>query len=161
MCSPIDDFAGAMSPVRLNEGVDLPAGGIGLEKLERHSSFRLSSELAGTRTKAAALLGLNRDQIRYRIEKFQLQKSDASRTGSPDCGEVTAIRLTAPQSTSIAQDFAWPAKKSALGRSVRTSNYRFCPGLGGSDDGQMARSLPIRVTATSNRNRCNIRKATS
>ena len=29
-------------------------------------------------TKAAGMLGLNRDQIRYRIEKFQLQKDAAS-----------------------------------------------------------------------------------
>ena len=32
---------------------------------------------AGNQTKAAALLGLNRDQIRYRIEKFGLDKPAA------------------------------------------------------------------------------------
>jgi len=29
----------------------------------------------GNQTRAAALLGLNRDQIRYRIEKFGLEKT--------------------------------------------------------------------------------------
>jgi transcriptional regulator with GAF, ATPase, and Fis domain len=33
---------------------------------------------AWNQTKAATLLGLNRDQIRYRIEKFHLEKSSAS-----------------------------------------------------------------------------------
>ena len=37
-------------------------------------SCRRSSAAAGTRRKAATLLGLNRDQIRYRIEKFKLEK---------------------------------------------------------------------------------------
>jgi DNA-binding protein Fis len=33
---------------------------------------------AWNQTRAAALLGVNRDQIRYRIEKFKLEKSGAS-----------------------------------------------------------------------------------
>jgi DNA-binding protein Fis len=33
---------------------------------------------AGNQTKAAALLGMNRDQIRYRIEKYGLADSVAS-----------------------------------------------------------------------------------
>ena len=74
----LDDFAGATSPARLNEGVDLPAGGVDLEKLERSLVVQALERTGWNQTKAAALLGLNRDQIRYRIEKFQLQKSDAS-----------------------------------------------------------------------------------
>jgi two-component system response regulator AtoC len=74
----VDDFAGATAPVRLNEGVDLPAGGVDLEKLERSLVVQALERTGWNQTKAAALLGLNRDQIRYRIEKFQLQKSDAS-----------------------------------------------------------------------------------
>ena len=37
-------------------------------------SSRRSSAAAGTRRSAATLLGLNRDQIRYRIEKFKLER---------------------------------------------------------------------------------------
>ena len=37
-------------------------------------SSRRSQRTGWNQTKAAALLGLNRDQIRYRIEKFQLEK---------------------------------------------------------------------------------------
>ena len=36
---------------------------------------RRSSAAAWNQTKAATLLGLNRDQIRYRIEKFELRKA--------------------------------------------------------------------------------------
>ena len=64
--------------MRLNEGVDLPAGGIDVEKLERSLVVQALERTNWNQTKAATLLGLNRDQIRYRIEKFQLEKSDAS-----------------------------------------------------------------------------------
>ena len=37
------------------------------------SSCRRSTRTGGNQTRAAALLGLNRDQIRYRIEKFGLK----------------------------------------------------------------------------------------
>ena len=41
-------------------------------------SSRRSSAAAGTRRAPPTLLGLNRDQIRYRIEKFQLEKTSAT-----------------------------------------------------------------------------------
>ena len=51
------------------------AGGINLEELE-HSLVVQALERSGwNQTKAATLLGLNRDQIRYRIEKFKLEKT--------------------------------------------------------------------------------------
>ena len=51
---------------------DLPAGGVNLEELERSLVAQALKRAGGNQTKAAALLGLNRDQIRYRIEKFGL-----------------------------------------------------------------------------------------
>jgi DNA-binding NtrC family response regulator len=51
---------------------DLPAGGVDLEELERSLVVQALRRSGGNQTKAAALLGLNRDQIRYRIEKFGL-----------------------------------------------------------------------------------------
>jgi DNA-binding NtrC family response regulator len=51
----------------------LPAAGVNLEELERDLVSQALQRTAGSRTRAAALLGLNRDQIRYRIEKFGLE----------------------------------------------------------------------------------------
>ncbi len=75
----VDDFAGAATgPVRLGDRVELPAGGIDLELLERSLVVQALERTGWNQTRAATLLGLNRDQIRYRIEKFQLEKSTAS-----------------------------------------------------------------------------------
>jgi transcriptional regulator with GAF, ATPase, and Fis domain len=51
---------------------ELPAAGVNLEELERSMVVQALKRAGGNQTKAAALLGLNRDQIRYRIEKFGL-----------------------------------------------------------------------------------------
>ena len=61
-------------PVRLSEQVDLPAGGIDLEQLERSLVVQALERSGWNQTKAAGMLGLNRDQIRYRVEKFKLEK---------------------------------------------------------------------------------------
>ena len=56
-------------------GVDefeLPAGGVDLEELERSLVVQALKRSGGNQTRAGTLLGLNRDQIRYRIEKFNL-----------------------------------------------------------------------------------------
>jgi len=58
----------------LSATMGLPAGGINLEALERTLLVQALERSAWNQTKAALLLGLNRDQIRYRIEKFNLQK---------------------------------------------------------------------------------------
>jgi two-component system response regulator AtoC len=62
------------SASRLTEGVDLPAAGIDLEQLERSLVIQALERSGWNQTRAAALLGLNRDQIRYRIEKFKLER---------------------------------------------------------------------------------------
>ena len=54
--------------------MELPEEGVHLETLERELVVQALRRTAGNQTKAAALLGLNRDQIRYRIEKFGLDK---------------------------------------------------------------------------------------
>ncbi|HUG92988.1 MAG TPA: sigma-54 dependent transcriptional regulator [Planctomycetaceae bacterium] len=54
---------------------ELPADGISLEAVERELVLQALNRSGGNHTRAAALLGLNRDQIRYRIEKFGLVKS--------------------------------------------------------------------------------------
>jgi two-component system response regulator AtoC len=71
----LGDFpVAAAAPVRLTEQVDLPAGGIDLEQLERSLVVQALERSGWNQTKAASMLGLNRDQIRYRVEKFKLEK---------------------------------------------------------------------------------------
>jgi two-component system, NtrC family, response regulator AtoC len=66
------DF-GALTTARpAGDLFDLPAAGVSLEELERSLVVQALKRAGGNQTKAAALLGLNRDQIRYRIEKFGL-----------------------------------------------------------------------------------------
>ncbi len=68
---PLGGGAGA----RLTEGVQLPAHGIDLEQLERSLVIQALERSGWNQTRAATLLGINRDQIRYRIEKFKLEKA--------------------------------------------------------------------------------------
>ena len=71
----LGDFpVAAASPARLTEQVDLPAAGIDLEQLERSLVVQALERSGWNQTKAAGMLGLNRDQIRYRVEKFKLEK---------------------------------------------------------------------------------------
>lgn len=55
---------------------DLPAAGLDLEQLELHLLKQALERARGNRTRAARLLGLNRDRIRYRIQKFGLEAAD-------------------------------------------------------------------------------------
>ncbi len=73
----LDDFPMA-SGAALSEGMDLPAGGVDLEQLERSLIVQALERSGWNQTRAAALLGLNRDQIRYRIEKFKLDRPAAT-----------------------------------------------------------------------------------
>ncbi len=54
---------------------DLPDEGISLDQVERELVMQALTRTGWNHTRAAALLGLNRDQIRYRIEKFGLEKT--------------------------------------------------------------------------------------
>jgi DNA-binding NtrC family response regulator len=54
--------------------MELPDEGLNLDTLERELVVQALRRTGGNQTRAAALLGLNRDQIRYRIEKFGLDK---------------------------------------------------------------------------------------
>jgi two-component system NtrC family response regulator len=50
----------------------LPDGGASLEQVERELVLQALERCAWNQTRAGALLGINRDQVRYRIEKFGL-----------------------------------------------------------------------------------------
>jgi two-component system, NtrC family, response regulator AtoC len=56
----------------------LPAEGVNLEEVERQLVTQALERCGGNQTHAGALLGINRDQVRYRIEKFGLTKPDSS-----------------------------------------------------------------------------------
>jgi len=72
------DFPVVAAGARLTEGVELPASGIDLEQLERSLVVQALERSGWNQTRAATLLGLNRDQIRYRIEKFKLERPAAT-----------------------------------------------------------------------------------
>jgi DNA-binding NtrC family response regulator len=54
--------------------IDLPPEGLKLDDVERHLVTLALERTRGNQTRAAALLGLHRDQIRYRMEKYGLLK---------------------------------------------------------------------------------------
>jgi DNA-binding NtrC family response regulator len=56
-------------------GLQLPSTGVDLEKLERSLVIQALRRSGGNQTRAGSLLGLNRDQVRYRIEKFGLHSA--------------------------------------------------------------------------------------
>ncbi len=66
------DFGVLKAGTGAGDAFELPPGGVDLEEVERNLVAQALKRAGGNQTKAAALLGLNRDQIRYRIEKFGL-----------------------------------------------------------------------------------------
>jgi two-component system response regulator AtoC len=71
----VKDFGALKSGLAAGDAFDLPPGGVDLEELEKDLVVQALRRAGGNQTKAAALLGLNRDQIRYRVEKFGLTAS--------------------------------------------------------------------------------------
>jgi transcriptional regulator with PAS, ATPase and Fis domain len=66
------DFPALTTRTSAGDEFELPATGVDLEQLERSLLIQALRRSGGNQTKAGTLLGLNRDQIRYRIEKFGL-----------------------------------------------------------------------------------------
>ncbi len=60
----------------------LPADGVNLEEVERQLLVQALERADGNQTHAGHLLGINRDQVRYRIEKFGLGRLVADKHGS-------------------------------------------------------------------------------
>ena len=60
------------APAAEAPGIALPTDGVNLEEVEKRLVMLALERTNGNQTRAAALLGLHRDQIRYRIEKFGL-----------------------------------------------------------------------------------------
>jgi two-component system, NtrC family, response regulator AtoC len=51
----------------------LPPGGVNLDEVERQLLTQALERAGGNQSQAAQLLGINRDQVRYRVEKFGLK----------------------------------------------------------------------------------------
>ncbi|MBI4816908.1 MAG: sigma-54-dependent Fis family transcriptional regulator [Deltaproteobacteria bacterium] len=76
-----DDFV-MLGPARaVSETFRLPPQGVRLEDLERALVEQALERSEGNQTKAGKLLGINRDQVRYRVEKFALDLRRYSRSG--------------------------------------------------------------------------------
>jgi len=78
------DFTMPAAGGSMSQEFKLPPGGIRLDELERSLVEQALARSGGNQTRAATLLGLNRDQVRYRIEKFGLVK--------PDAGSASGVR---------------------------------------------------------------------
>jgi DNA-binding NtrC family response regulator len=69
-------------PSTVSSGFRLPAEGVDFAALERDLVNQALERAGGQQARAAALLGMSRDQMRYRIEKFGLRPPPASDSGS-------------------------------------------------------------------------------
>lgn len=58
----------------------LPPSGVSLEEVERQLLVQALERAGGNQTHAGALLGINRDQVRYRIDKFGLTRHVSAAT---------------------------------------------------------------------------------
>jgi DNA-binding NtrC family response regulator len=77
-----EDF-GTFSRLTAAAAFRLPAEGVDLEEVERQLLVQALERAGGNQTRAGALLGINRDQVRYRIEKFGLTKPGPERGARP------------------------------------------------------------------------------
>ncbi len=77
----LDDFqtlAPSSAPASAADGFKLPPSGVNIEELERELVSQALQRCGGNQTRAAQLLGMNRDQIRYRMEKFGIGRDSAA-----------------------------------------------------------------------------------
>jgi DNA-binding NtrC family response regulator len=74
-----DDFTTLARPSTTHSQFRLPPGGLVLEDVERELVIQALERARGNQTQAGHLLGINRDQVRYRIEKFRLARPALSR----------------------------------------------------------------------------------
>jgi DNA-binding NtrC family response regulator len=80
-----EDFA-TLSRTSVPATFRLPPEGVDLETVERQLVVQALQRAGGNQTQAGHLLGINRDQVRYRIEKFGLAKQ--SPEGVPSAASV-------------------------------------------------------------------------
>lgn len=84
-----DDIWVLGRPTAVHQGFQLPPGGVDFEQLERQLVVQALERVKGNQTQAGRLLGMKRDQIRYRIDKFGLDDLVGRLTGATS-GEAGA-----------------------------------------------------------------------
>jgi DNA-binding NtrC family response regulator len=67
---PLDVLGQAQSPDGLAKGFRIPPEGISMEKLEETLVRQALDMTARNQTRAAKLLDISRDSLRYRMQKF-------------------------------------------------------------------------------------------
>jgi DNA-binding NtrC family response regulator len=67
----IDEVLLSLLPNRSRTGFQLPEDGVDLEALEQDALAQALERARGNRTRAASLLRLTRDQVRYRLAKLE------------------------------------------------------------------------------------------
>lgn len=72
---PIEVLGQASDQVEMMEGIRIPPQGISLEKVEEALVGQALKMTSGNQTKAAKLLDISRDALRYRMQKFGLLES--------------------------------------------------------------------------------------
>ena len=72
------DFPIAAAEAPAHHAIELPADGLNLDEAEKSLVLQALERTGWNQTRAAKLLGLNRDQIHYRIEKFKLAQAPAA-----------------------------------------------------------------------------------
>jgi DNA-binding NtrC family response regulator len=77
-----DDFSSLVRGASESAQFKLPPNGLVLEEVERQLLIQALERAGGNQTHAGHLLGINRDQVRYRIEKFGLERIDRRANGS-------------------------------------------------------------------------------
>ena len=74
-----DDFTTLTRTTQVTSQFKLPPNGLVLEEVERQLVVQALARAGGNQTQAGQLLGINRDQVRYRIEKFGLARLHTER----------------------------------------------------------------------------------
>jgi transcriptional regulator with PAS, ATPase and Fis domain len=79
-CSDLRLVGTPAEPQKLHEqGMLLPEGGVDLDGLVRNLVAQALQRTGGNKTRAAALLRMTRDQIRYRVEKYHFEEAQAQK----------------------------------------------------------------------------------
>lgn len=100
-CSDLDlAMASAPSSVSVSGGgdvtIDFGQSGINLEGIEREIILKALTHALWNRTEAARLLGISKETLRYRIEKFELSHV-SSRTIGSGLQDRSSLRFKDPQ----------------------------------------------------------------
>ena len=75
---PMEILGKGAKPVETAEGIRIPPGGISLEKVEEGLVRQALKLTKGNQTRAAKLLDISRDALRYRMQKFNVTESDTA-----------------------------------------------------------------------------------